>query len=234
MNADLEKLHAPIPHDRIKWRIGSTTSDKKRGLALAYIDARVVQDRLDEAVGPENWQSELTELPSGVFICRLGIWIDSDWVWKSDGAGKTDIEGEKGACSDALKRAAVSWGIGRELYDLESFWVEIEPAGRSYKIKQNQYALLVNSLTGYVEPDAPSDAPGTELDDNEQDAVRREDLFDQLKDFVELNGLNKEYVWYEMRCRVPGAIPTTEELAHQVKHLAEHPDLWRKPEPAEA
>jgi hypothetical protein len=48
------------------------------------------------------------------------------WVRKSDGAGETQVEGEKGAISDALKRAAVKWGIGRYLYDLDSPWVPCE------------------------------------------------------------------------------------------------------------
>lgn len=234
MNADLEKLKAPIPYDRIKWRIGSTTSDKKRGLALAYIDARVVQDRLDEAAGPENWQSELTELPSGVCICRLGIRIDDKgWIWKSDGAGKTDVEGDKGACSDALKRAAVSWGIGRELYDLKSSWVEIEPAGKSYKIKQSEYPRLAKQLSGREAPTVSSDAPDEAPDESgaaEADAIRREDLFAKLADVVELNGLDKTYVWSEMRRYAQGAMPTTKELAAQVQEIAEHPDIWREPE----
>jgi hypothetical protein len=36
--------------------------------------------------------------------------------------------------SDALKRAAVRWGVGRYLYELKSPWVALEAAGRSYKI----------------------------------------------------------------------------------------------------
>ena len=39
------------------------------------------------------------------------------WITKTDGAGETDIEGEKGAFSDAFKRAAVHHGVARYLYD---------------------------------------------------------------------------------------------------------------------
>ena len=118
MNEALVKLRAPIPVDRVKWRVGSTTQDKKKGLALAYVDARVVQDRLDEAVGPENWQSELSEMADGRTVCRLGIRIDGEWIWKSDGAGKTDIEGDKGGFSDALKRAGWQGGPWRQVCGL--------------------------------------------------------------------------------------------------------------------
>ena len=43
-------------------------------------------------------------------------------IVKSDGAGDTDIEGEKGAISDALKRSAVLLGIGAYLYNDACEW----------------------------------------------------------------------------------------------------------------
>ena len=36
------------------------------------------------------------------------------------------FEADKGAISDSLKRAAVSFGIGRHLYDLPSIWVKCQ------------------------------------------------------------------------------------------------------------
>ena len=64
--------------------------------------------------------------------CRIGIKIDNEWVWRSNGAGETQVEGEKGKFSDAFKRAAVLWGVGRYLYYLDNTWVKIKPQGRSY------------------------------------------------------------------------------------------------------
>jgi hypothetical protein len=72
-------------------------------------------DRLDSAVGPENWQTRFHDV-AGKSCCEIGVRIGDDWVWKSDGAGETSIEGEKGSFSDAFKRAAVHWGIARDLY----------------------------------------------------------------------------------------------------------------------
>src|SRR5690606_35602811 len=63
---------------------------------------------------------------NGRTICKLGINVDGAWVWKSDGAGDTQVEAEKGGISDAFKRAAVKWGIGRYLYDLDAPWVPCE------------------------------------------------------------------------------------------------------------
>lgn len=130
-----DHLCAPFPTEMIEWRIGSTTKDKAKGMALAYINARSVMDRLDSVCGPGNWQDRYPHA-NGKTVCEIGIRVRRDdgsheWVWKSDGAGDTDFEAEKGALSDAFKRAAVRWGIGRYLYDLDAPWVALEREGRA-------------------------------------------------------------------------------------------------------
>lgn len=142
-----DKLKAPFPPDRISWRIGSTTQDKKKGLAMGYIDARDVMERLDDVCGPAGWQNRYSHA-NGKTVCDIGIKIDNEWIWKADGAGDTDVEAEKGALSDSFKRAAVRWGVGRYLYDVRSIWVEIEPAGKSFKIKEAELQKLARSLGG--------------------------------------------------------------------------------------
>ena len=93
-------------------------------------------ERLDAVCGPEGWQCRYPHANSKT-CCEIGILTEHGWIWRSDGAGDTDFEGAKGAFSDAFKRAAVRFGIGRYLYDLPSEWVEIESRGRSYVIKQS-------------------------------------------------------------------------------------------------
>lgn len=151
---DLEKLGAPFSPERVHWRVGSLSGDKTRGLALAYIDARDVQDRLDEVVGPERWRNRY-EFHGDRIICELELRCEEEWVYKSDGAGTTDIEGEKGGLSDAFKRAAVHWGIGRYLYRLESPWVDVEQRGRTFVIAKHERDRLRAYLTG--EAPAPGD-----------------------------------------------------------------------------
>lgn len=152
-------LRKPFPPDRISWRVGSTNGDKTKGMALAYIDARDVQDRLDEVMGP-NWQCRYIPMHDKKTVCEIGLKIDSEWVWRADGAGDSDVEAEKGALSDAFKRAAVKWGIGRYLYDLDSPWVALEAAGRSFKIAAPEYKRLEALLSkGSVAP-----APQTQRD----------------------------------------------------------------------
>ena len=122
-----DALKAPFPTRVIHWRVGMTTKDKSRGIPLAYLDARDVMKRLDDVIGPENWEDEYTETPSGRLICKLTLNLDDfGRVTKSDGAGDTQVEGEKGAISDAFKRAAVKFGVGRYLYYLSTQWVELD------------------------------------------------------------------------------------------------------------
>jgi len=129
------KLDSNFPREAIHWRAQSVSNGK--ALALAYIDARDVMERLDAVCGPSGWQSEHYDCGSGRMACKIGIYIQDEmatagerqygqWVWKSDGAGATKIEGDKGAFSDAFKRSAVMWGVGRYLYDLGATWVPCE------------------------------------------------------------------------------------------------------------
>lgn len=129
----LKDLAAEFPRAAVHWRAQTLTKTGDKALALAYLDARDVMDRLDEVCGPQNWQSEFVETERGRVICRIGVKVGDEWIWKSDGAGATDVEGEKGGISDALKRAAVQWGIGRYLYRLDAVWAPCETYERNGK-----------------------------------------------------------------------------------------------------
>lgn len=184
---DFNKLAAPFPPDRVSWRIGSTTQDKKRGMALAYFDARDAMTRLDEICGPGGWQCTYPHA-NGKTVCSIGIKVGDEWVWKADGAGDTDVEAEKGALSDAFKRAAVRWGIGRYLYDAGSPWVEIEPAGKSYRIKDSEMARLAKSLGGVYVPRPPS--PDEEISPAESAAINAVNACTSRAEIIAL--LNRE------------------------------------------
>lgn len=178
----LEALAAPFPDAAISWRVGSTNIDrqtgkprgdkKPSGIALAYIDARDVQNRLDTVCGVANWSDKYVETEKGRIICTLSIRIDGEWIAKSDGAGDSDVESEKGAISDALKRAAVKWGIGRYLYDMESPWVELEARGNSWIMKAAERKKLDSIHANYVRNNfknaAPSDAGQREQPKSQQ------------------------------------------------------------------
>ena len=163
---DFNRLKAPLDPNKVSWRVGSTTGDKKRGMALAYIDARDVMERLDEVCGPAGWQCQYPHADGKKTVCSIGIKVGEEWIWKADGAGDSDGEAEKGALSDAFKRAAVRWGIGRYLYDVDTPWVELVPAGRSFAIAEREYARLAKVLGGAKPQPAPP--PASEPDSEGQ------------------------------------------------------------------
>jgi hypothetical protein len=143
-----DALSAPFPNEEIMWRVGPTNDKHKkpddllRGQALCYVDARTVMDRLDSVCGPENWQDTYTPGVSNSIVCNIGINVGDDWIWKADGAGATDMEAEKGALSDAFKRAAVRWGVGRYLYELKAPWMVLEKRGNTAIISDAQKEAL--------------------------------------------------------------------------------------------
>jgi hypothetical protein len=123
------KLSAPFSSKDIEWKPGATKKNKEQNnkveaaLAMPYIDSRAIMDRLDDAVGPANWEDRYTLVDKGV-MCELRIRLDGEWISKSDGAPYSDVEPFKGSISGALKRAAVKWGLGRYLYHVQPKWVK--------------------------------------------------------------------------------------------------------------
>jgi len=111
------KINTPLEIQEIDFRVQSIN---KGGYAtiLAYKDARVDMNRLDDVYGVEGWQKNY-DLINGNLFCSVGIWSDklNQWVWKQDVGTESAAEKEKGQASDAFKRACFNLGIGRELYD---------------------------------------------------------------------------------------------------------------------
>lgn len=112
---DISKLSEPLPIEAIDFRIQSIN---RGGFAtiLAYKDARVDQQRLDEVVGPLNWMRQHV---NNNHNCIVSVWHDEakHWVSKEDTGTESNTEAQKGLASDSFKRACFNWGIGRELYD---------------------------------------------------------------------------------------------------------------------
>lgn len=130
-----QELATPFDPVDIEWRVGSTNQAKTKGIALAYVTNRAIMNRLDSVVGAFNWQNTYKEWKGNSQLCGIGIRFGDEWVWKWDGADDSNTEAIKGGLSDSMKRAGYQWGIGRYLYNLENVWADLEPMGRSYKLK---------------------------------------------------------------------------------------------------
>jgi hypothetical protein len=87
------------------------------GLIVSYIDARLVVERLN-LVLPHLWFDAYRPVGNGQMWCDLTV----------DGITRSDVgEGQgKGLVSDALKRAAVKFGIGVSLYAIPSMRLDVQ------------------------------------------------------------------------------------------------------------
>lgn len=111
---DVKERQGPRQHDGQCQKRGSTCQLQHR--MLSYIDARAVAQRLDDVVTPAGWNFTASIAAEGVVHGRLLI---GDAVREDFGYPNSDDDAEpiKSATSDALKRCAVLFGIGRHLYD---------------------------------------------------------------------------------------------------------------------
>jgi hypothetical protein len=123
-------LAQPFEASEVKFKPQSVKGN--RALAMAYVSARTIMDRLDEVLGAGNWQDSYDLLPDGSVMCRLAVRIQGEWIVKADVGSPSDQpdggDRLKAAFSDALKRAAVKFGIARYLGRLPAQWVDYDPA----------------------------------------------------------------------------------------------------------
>jgi hypothetical protein len=76
MNNDLEtlatRLAAPFDPAEVKWKPQAVSGN--RALAVAFVDVRVVMDRLDDVLGLGNWSTTYREIAGGI-VCTLRVKI---------------------------------------------------------------------------------------------------------------------------------------------------------------
>lgn len=129
---DWTKLAEPFPDDEVKMRPGAATWDHKaecqkqqcretrdpnKHHQFSYVDARAVAQRLDDVLTPEGWQFTCNVIPGSDIVkgrLEIGTNVREDHGYPNS---ERDDEPIKAATSDALKRCAVLFGIGRHLYE---------------------------------------------------------------------------------------------------------------------
>lgn len=107
-----------------KYRVGSKTKDQKYYICMPYVDARDVQDYLDQTYGNFGRQRKHEHKDWKVY-CSIGIRDGNQWIRKEDVGDQTTIAKDKGASSDSFKRSAVNRGIGRFLYTMPTFHIPV-------------------------------------------------------------------------------------------------------------
>jgi hypothetical protein len=126
-------LRAPFTPAAVKWKLQTSPKEKQGGgftkaQAVPYIDARLAADRLTEIVGG-GWSTAYNQpLGPNAVVCRLTVLgVAREDVGTGEGGGDMGV---KGMFSDALKRAAVQFGIGAFLYAVPKQWVDVAMLNR--------------------------------------------------------------------------------------------------------
>lgn len=159
-----KELRKPLSIESVDFRVQSVSA-KGYITILAYKDARVDMQRLDEVVGCLNWKREHTRDNKN---CIVSIWDEDkkEWVSKEDTGSESFSEKEKGLASDSFKRACFNWGIGVELYDYPFIFFQLYPdefdvsnnkAKTNYKFNLKKWKWVldiddkskINKLTGF-------------------------------------------------------------------------------------
>jgi hypothetical protein len=127
-----QALTAPFKVNQLGWK--PQVVKDGRALAVPYIDARDVMNRLDQVLGPANWRDAYKVLAGGCVVCRLSVRMEGEWVTKVDVGSPSEQQDDghkmKAAFSDALKRAAIKFGVARYLSYLPPTWADYDPKTR--------------------------------------------------------------------------------------------------------
>jgi hypothetical protein len=120
-----------------KWRVQGRNKAKDKVQITAYIDARQVQDILDQYC-EYGWSNSFEEIAGGIF-CKITIHgpngetytrSDAGSRIESDSTDQMFEQGFKAAASDAFKRASVQFSVGRFLYDQPKMWLPCNERGQ--------------------------------------------------------------------------------------------------------
>ncbi len=143
----LEQLRKPFPASKISFKCQTKPNEKGNSLVVAYIDARDVMERLDDVIGPD-WSDRYEKAGTAKgLVCYLTVC----GVTRAD-VGDDDNENEpvKSAFSDAFKRAAVKFGVGRFLYDLPKMWAKAKPVGKSFVLEDGEIDRLRRQVDDFL------------------------------------------------------------------------------------
>jgi hypothetical protein len=167
-DAVLVELAQPFDPEAVEFKAGAVTQDKARALALAYVDSRVYQARLD-AVAPD-WRNEYTREYAGdrvIVTCALTVTgVTRQAIGESlqasarhDGSTVIEENAATSAEAQAFKRACSAFGLGRYLYSVPQVWAEYDAQRRQFTPAAVQ-ALREMLRTGKYEPPAGHNGNG--------------------------------------------------------------------------
>lgn len=163
----MKQLNFPLlTKDQIEVRVGQVSA--KGCTLLLYKTARTDAEMLDKIVGQGNWQKRFYTLQGvgmgdkerSIVVCSVGIYDEDrhEWIWKDDSGAESQVEQDKGVCSDAFKRAAGGscWGIGRELYYTGFLFAKVptqkKESGKGYELVDEYMRFEVKEIVWNENP----------------------------------------------------------------------------------
>jgi hypothetical protein len=170
---DLQILRAPFPKQSLGVKVQSTNKDRSRAMLVLYLGHTDVQDRLEQ-VDP-SWTSEVLAEDHRGDTVYVRIRMTVKGVSRENVGEGGD---PKAAYSDALKRAAMLFGIGRYLYDSVTVWTEYNESRdryRTWTIEDYESALSRIRGAGKVPDAAPPAPPAPEAEPPKAEAAKPAD-----------------------------------------------------------
>lgn len=158
----LTALAKPFPPNEIRFKV--QTSKNGSSLVVPYVDARAVMDRLDEVFGGD-WYDDYSVVQVGKRV-SIECSLTCAGVTRKDVGDIEDSQGGgdlKAGYSDALKRAAVKFGIGRFLYSLPKMWVKLSGDRIAPSDEQKLQEKVADILAGAKPEPEPKPEPKPSL-----------------------------------------------------------------------
>jgi hypothetical protein len=125
---DLKKLSEPFDEKTIGIKVQSFSKDRSKAMLVAYAQHTDVAARLDAVDPTWSTRSVAVERLGDIHTVRMQLTVKGV---TRENVG--DGDDQKSAYSDALKRCAMLFGVGRYLYDAEQVWVEYSEQAHKFK-----------------------------------------------------------------------------------------------------
>jgi hypothetical protein len=149
---DIKVLKAPFAKDTLGVKVQSYSKDRTRAMLVLYLQHTDVQDRLEQ-VDPA-WTCEVT----GEERAGDTVYVRTRLTLKGVSRENVGEGGDpKSAYSDALKRAAMLFGVGRYLYDSVTVWTEYND--QRDRFKQWTVADYERAARGHAHVPGPATSP---------------------------------------------------------------------------
>lgn len=175
LDAMMRELRRPFTPEAVRFKVQvNPKSDDGSAICVAYIDARLVSERLN-AVAPGRWSHTFVNPPNPSqksVACRIKLEVDGqvltreDVGWASGGDTSKD-QGYKGMYSDAFKRAAVHYGIGTTMYAFPQQFIKARDLKKTndgkYRMTDKVETQLRNAYRTWVTSEAVAKIFGAPL-----------------------------------------------------------------------